>query len=380
MKKYLSKLLKPKYRSLNEIEVIESNIISNYTLLQKLQPQSHIIPVLKSNAYGHGLEEMIHILNKTKAKLVAVDSFPEAKQIYKKSSKQVLIIGEMPWEVYKHCNYKRTHFCIYNPETLNHLAQTRGKKKIHLFLNTGMNREGIKDLSKFIEENKENLFSKYIEITGVCSHLASAEDNTSDLTQKQEKNFLHKLKILETYNIKPEYIHLGNSAGTFVLNNSNYNAFRVGIGLYGYNVFSKNHPVYKKAQKLKPALRVYSSIVSKQKLEPGEIVSYNETFTAKTNTNIYTVPFGYQEGLDRKLSNQGKVKINNDFYPIAGSVCMNLSCINGSKQDFSKHKRVKVISEIKSNPNSVHNISKLTQTIPYEVLTNLKSDIRRRVV
>ncbi|PJA89748.1 MAG: alanine racemase [Candidatus Magasanikbacteria bacterium CG_4_9_14_3_um_filter_32_9] len=377
----LRKLKRPKYKTFNKIQIIRKNILSNLEYLQGLQKNAEIIPVLKSNAYGHGLKEMCQILNKTRVKMVAVDSFPEAQIVYKFSTKKVLIIGEMPKDVYKYCDFKRTEFCIYNLETFKHLSKFNKKIKIHLFVNSGMNREGIQDLELFLKNIEQDL--KKMEITGICSHFASA-DEESKLNKEQEEKFLKDLEILKSKNINPKYVHLGNSAGIFILKNEIFSAFRVGISLYGYNIFPKNHPSFIKSKKLKPALQLSSKITSIQKIKAGEKVSYNEKFKTEKNTTIATIPFGYYEGLDRRLSNKAEFLVKSahkDFYAkIAGRVCMNLVSIDCSNNKIKIGDEVEIISPNKNTENSVQNLAKKIGTIPYEVLVKLQGNIRREII
>ncbi|MCF6276732.1 MAG: alanine racemase [Candidatus Magasanikbacteria bacterium] len=377
----IRKLKKPKYKPFNKIQIIKKNILDNFEYLQSLSKSARIIPVLKSNAYGHGLKEMCKILDYTKAKIIAVDSFPEAQIVYKFSKKKVLIIGETPIDVYKYCNFKRTEFCVYNLKTFKHLTSLNKKIKIHLFLNSGMNREGIQNLELFLE-NIEQDFKK-VEITGICSHLASA-DEESKLNKNQENKFIKNIELLKSKGINPKYIHLGNSAGTFILKNKLFTAFRVGISMYGYNVFSQKHKEFEKGEKLKPALRLTSKITSIQKIEKGAGVSYNEKFEAKKNTTIAVIPFGYYEGLDRRLSNKAgfliKSSDGNFYAKIAGQVCMNLTSLDCGNNNVKIGDEVEIISPNKNAKNSIQNLAKQMDTIPYEVLVKLHGNIRREII
>ena len=295
----LKQLIKPKYQTLNKIEINRSAILKNYKLLQDSQKMATIFPVLKSNAYGHGLKELCQILNNSDAPMVIVDSFPEAQIVYHHFKRKVLILGEMPNKAYSYCDLQRSEFCVYNKESLKALAKL-GRAKIHLFINSGMNREGIKDLKSFLTENAK-LLNK-VDITGLCSHLASADEN-SNLNQAQLAKFLSDLEILKTAGFNPKWIHLGNSAAIFSLQNSKLNAYRSGLALYGYSPFSENNQNFNKTEKLQPALRLISTVVSLQELLPNESVSYNETYLAKNKNTVAVIPFGYYEGLDRSLSN-----------------------------------------------------------------------------
>ena len=145
----LRQLFKPRYQTLNVFEIKRQVILDNYKLLQANQPGAAIFPVLKSNAYGHGLSELCFILNDSEAPMVVVDSFPEAQTAYRYFKKKVLILGEMPAKAYSYCDLKRSEFCVYNQESLAVLAKM-GKAKIQLFVNSGMNREGVKDVKQFL--------------------------------------------------------------------------------------------------------------------------------------------------------------------------------------------------------------------------------------
>lgn len=366
------------YTTLNHIEIIEKNILFNVDYLQKLQPGKTLIPVLKSNAYGHGLAEVCRILNKTTIKMVAVDSFPEAQIVYNNSHKHVLLLSESTKDCYRYFNKNRTDFVVYNESTLRYLATLFKQPRIHLFINTGMNREGIKNLENFLISIKDILHK--VKIVGCCTHFASA-DMISGLNEKQENNFFASLQLLHSYNIFPEYIHAGNSAGVFILKNSRYTAFRPGLAIYGYNVFPPDHPAYPTAEKLLPSLKVISTVIAIQHIKKGEIVSYAETYKAKNDTNIAVIPFGYYEGLDRRLSNSGKILINNSFFTIAGRVCMNISCIDIKNNDHIKlGDKVIILSDKKNDKNSIDRTANLLTTIPYEVLVKLNPNIRRIIV
>lgn len=377
----IKQLLKPKYDSLNKIEISEEAILENYQLLKKEQPGAAIFPVLKSNAYGHGLKELCLILNKSEAPLVIVDSFPEAQIAYRYFKRKILILGEMPIKAYSYCSLKRTEFCVYNRESLKSLALL-GRAKIHLFVNSGMNREGIKDLSNFLKENQDLL--KKVEVVGFCSHLAASEDFTDESNSQQLEKFLNDLKNLKANGYNPTWIHLGNSAAVFSLKNKELTAFRSGIALYGYNPFSQDSIFFNQAENLKPALKLISTIVSVQDLEIGDKVSYNGTYKAVTKTTIAVIPLGYYEGLPKGLSNKGSLAAleekNKKYLKIAGKVCMNLSCLEVPKGCFKVGDLIEVISPNKDDNNSIRIFSSLTNTIPYELLVALQSNIRKQIV
>jgi alanine racemase len=377
----LKRIIKPKYKTLNKIEIKRSSIIYNFKVLQKEQPQAFILPVLKSNAYGHGLKELCEILNDTEAPMVALDSFPEAQVAYKYFKKRVLILGEMLSDAYSYCKLSRTDFCVYNSNSLKVLAEL-GRARVHLFVNSGMNREGIQDLATFLRDNKNTL--KKLKVVGLCSHLSSAEQSTGLQNQQQLNSFFKNLDILTTHGYNPEYVHLGNSAAIFTLQDKRLTAFRSGLALYGYNPLSSDQSSYQAAINLKPALTLTSTIVSIQSLQIGDPVSYNETYRAKQVTKVAVIPLGYYEGLNRELSNKAKFICHKNgeqfILPIVGKVCMNLTCLEIFNYNIKIGDKVEVISNNPQAINSVVNLANLSNQIPYDFLVKIQSNIRREIV
>lgn len=370
-------MFKPKYETLNRIEIDAVKIISNFNYLKSIQAGVEIFPVLKSNAYGHGLKEMCQILNQTSTKMVIVDSYPEAQIVYKYFSKKVLILGEMPLKAYNYAKFKRTEFIVYNESTLKYLSQFGKKAHVHLFINSGMNREGIQDIDQFIKDNK--VYLDKVEVSGFCSHLASADDRSA-LNVNQEDVFISGLTILREAGYFPRWVHLGNSAALSWADNKLLTAFRPGLALYGYSPFSDSEDYY---SHLKPALEAYSKVISIQQLTTGASISYGETYRLSKDSQIATIPFGYYEGLDRRLSNKAKLMIcgNSCFFArVAGRVCMNLTCLDVGSNNVQLGDEVKVISSDTGDYNSLDNLANIANTINYDILVKLQPNIRRVIL
>lgn len=383
---FFRKYLRARYRTLNKIFIDKNKLLFNLNLLKNIHPEAELIPVLKANAYGHGLKIVCKILNKTSVKTIAVDSYPEVQIALKYFKKNILLISEMSRETYAYCNLNKTEFCVYNEETLKFLANKFGKKiKIHLFFNTGMNREGIKEAKAYIDKNIKYL--RMVSLVGACSHLLASElGDTNEINRLQEKSFANIVSMLSDYGFRNLTTHLANSGGIFSLK-ENYSAYRAGISLYGFNILNKDHHNYQIAQKLQACLSLNSTIVSLSELKPGENVSYSFSYKTKKPCLIAVIPFGYFEGLSRKLSNKTYLRIKaqgEDIWgKIVGSVCMNLSCL---ELDI-KHKdivklgdNVEIISTDKKAKNFAKNLAKEEGTIVYETLSRLRENIRREII
>lgn len=384
MREFIRRLFRPKYKTLNIIEINAKQLLANYNYLRSLQSAAAMFPVLKSNAYGHGLKEVCQILNSTDAVMVAVDSYPEAQVAYHNFKGKVLILGEMPLKIYDYCLLKRTEFVVYNEETLRYLTRFGKQVQIHLFVNSGMNREGIQDLPAWLIRNKKYLDK--VQVSGLCSHLASA-DQDSALNVQQENNFAGALNDLRIAGFFPRWIHLGNSAAIFTLHNELLTAYRPGLAFYGYNPFSgqaNRREQEEKAARLKPALEVYSQIISLQEAKAGESVSYNENYHVREATTIGVIPFGYFEGLDRRLSNQAKFLVisakQNFWSPVAGKICMNLTCLDIGRRLVKIGDRVQIVSANSVDPNSIANLAGLSAMVIYELLVKFQANIRRKII
>lgn len=361
-----------KYFPLNRIEILSENITGNYRYLSSLYPGIKIAPVLKSNAYGHGIELIAKILDPLRPLFFCVDSLFEAHKILKTGVKTKILV--MGFTDPRNLTVKKLpfSFAVYDLEHLKGMLKHQPEAKIHLFVDTGMHREGIKidDLNDVFK-----IMGK-VNIEGLMSHFAMSEKYDSPLTLMQVKNFKKAREILEKFNINPKWVHLGASGG--FLNAKHFeeigNMARTGKALYGIDLSGK-------FKDLKLALRLKSTLVQIKDLDKDESVGYDFTYKAKKKMKIGILPIGYNDGLDRRLSNSGFVKIGNIFCPIIGRVSMNITTIDLSKvKNPFVGQEVIVISEVRGDINSAENIAKTIGTIPHDVLVGLSGEIKRGVV
>ncbi len=374
---YISK----KLDTFNLIEISKSAILHNYDYFQSIQPNCQIWPVLKSNAYGHGLTQVAQILKQREFAYIVVDSYYEALKVWQVSSQPVLLIGQSPNSNYKNFDFSRLAVVVYRLETIETLSSLDKHIKIHLKINTGLNRQGIRvdEVADFLKELKK--YPK-LELEGVCSHLASSDDEDKNtITFNQKELFLQAIKIIKENVFTPKYFHLANTGGTIRLEDNNiFNAVRLGLGLYGISPLAPQDTKSSLLEELKPALTFWSQIIHTIELEKGDEVSYGGTFVADKKMTIGLLPVGYYEVFTRKMSNKGCVSFEGKYLPLVGNICMNLSLCNIDGQNIKVGDRVQVISPEPSAKNSIYEIAKLNQTIPYEILVKIAESIRRVVV
>ena len=354
------------YQPLNLIEINEANLLANYDFFCKVgQTQGSVLteiwPVLKSNAYGHGIKEVAKILLKRKFEYFVVDGYHEVLEIRKITKRPVLMIGSIMPCNFSKIKWKNLAIMVQDKLTVKELGKLNKRIKIHLKINTGMNRQGIEinEIKKIIK-----LIKKYpkLELGGVFSHLAGVDDIG------QLKKFKKVIRIIEKMGFNLKYFHLAATAGASKIKDPKINAIRLGIGLYGIG------------KGLKPVLKLKSKIVKVRKIKKREKVGYGGEFVALKDTYIGLIPVGYFEGVDRRFGGKGVIKYKNKFYPIIGRVCMNMLMINFGSIKAKMFDSVEIFSNNKKDKNSIEKMAKIGGMIPYEILVEINSSIRRTVV
>lgn len=378
-KKLIRRLSANDYQSLNRIELKRQHVLHNVRYIQNQQPDQAIIPVLKANAYGHGLLAIAEILNSADCAFLAVDGYFEAAQIRDVTKHQVLVMGYTKPKNARLLDTKRCSFVVQDSAGLHALGALKRPVRIHLELNTGMNRLGL-DLGELADYLTTLKSYPKLHLEGIMTHLADADNDSSDaVTKMQVELFDRTSSHILSQGFTPTFFHIAQTAGSTKARSRYANAVRIGIGLYGINPLQKGDRHYTDLIGLQPVLRLTSTIIKTHDLKKGDRVSYNGTFTASHNMRIGILPLGYYEGLPRALSNTGCVSSGKKLLPIVGSICMNHTVIDLSGTQLHVNDEVVVIGDDSSMPNSVQLISQTHDIFSYECLANLSSSLRRVV-
>jgi alanine racemase len=368
-----------KYDTYNHIEISKSAILHNVVAFEKLSGKQ-VMPVLKGDAYGHGIQLVARALKGKRLPYIAVDGYFEALKIREVSPQPVLVMGMILPENYKRLAYTNFAFVVDNEAAIHALGKTKKHVKVHLECNTGMNRYGaepekLESLAKLIQSYKN------LELEGVMSHLADSDGNDQKTVDEAVKLFDACVEKVRSTGAEPSLIHIAQTAGSLKAHSKYANAVRVGIGTYGINPFSPSHALHEMLQQnLQPALKLESKISKIIELEKGDKVSYNYTFTAPRKMKIGILPLGYYEGMNRALSNVGHVKIGTSYAPIVGRVCMNHTMVSLEGIEASVGTPVVVYSDIASDKNSIDSIAKTHNLFNYNMLTALSSSVRRKLI
>jgi alanine racemase len=212
------------------------------------------------------------------------------------------------------------------------------------------------------------------------SHLADSDGPDPATVHAAVAAFDECVGAVHATGLRPQFVHVAQSAGSLKAESAYANTMRLGIGLYGLNPFGRRHAMSAKLSGLQPALRFISTVTKIIDLQPGDKVSYNYVFTAPHAMKIAVIPVGYYEGINRSLSNKGVVKIGKHFAPIVGRVCMNHTMLNLDGIDAKVGDEVVVYSDDPADKNAIDTIATEHSLFNYNLLTALSPDVRRQLV
>lgn len=383
MKRYLKRSVtgfhKKIYIPLNIAEINRGNILNNVRVFQQLNPTFKIMAVLKSNGYGHGLIQVASVLNAANIDFIAVDGYFEANRIRGVTRHRILVMGYILPDNIRLLDNKKCSFVVQDKKGLAALGSLGKKFRIHMEINTGMNRLGLQP--EEIEGYLDTL-AQYpdLRLEGIMTHLADADNSDGSYTDMQSKRFDETVELIQSRGYYPTYIHIAQSAGSTQCRSAQANSCRIGIGLYGISPLDKKDKRYLLLNELKPVLELKSTIIKVLDLKAGERVSYNGIYKTEQSTRIGILPLGYYEWVPRELSDKGFVTAGDYVLPIRGRVCMNHTMIDLTGTGLMSGDRVEVISANKDAINSIQSIASQYGLFNYELLTRLSESVRREIV
>lgn len=374
-------MFKQKPKPLSQITIYRQALIDNYNYFQKTHPQTIFAPVIKSNAYGHGLVEVAKIIDKyIKPPYVCVNDLVEAQSLQQNGIKTpILLLGYTPPHNFKTIRKLPFTFPVFDIETLKALNHYHPGTKVHIKIDTGMNRLGLKpnQWEEFIQAARQ---MDRLEFEGIYTHLSHADEKEGDdQTKKQLKIFKQALDDFRHWGFIFKWRHVANTAGASRLKTPDFNLSRLGLGFYGYSPFALSTPTGKKHQKhLKPALSLTSHIAQIKTLQTGEQVGYSGTFIAPNPMIIGILPIGYNDGLDRRLSNRGQAIVNQVVCNIIGRVSMNMTAIDLTQvTDPFVGQEVTIFSQKPSDSNTIEKAARKSHIICHDLLAGLNNNLAR---
>ena len=301
-------------------------IAHNFEEMKKnIADGTKIVAVIKADGYGHGAEAIARLIEGYEYIWgFAAATAEEAIQLKDAGVKKpVLILGLVFEEYFQELIQKevRMTVCDYDmAKALSEEAVRQGRQvHIHIGLDTGMSRIGFADKPESVEEIKRIAALSNIEIEGMFTHFARADETDKSPAEDQLKRYLAFVELLDKAGVQIPLKHCSNSAGIIRMPEANLNMVRAGITIYGIYPSAE---VERDIVKLIPAMELKSHVAFVKDLPAGTAISYGGTFASETDLRVATIPVGYADGYPRTLSNKGWVLIHGQKAPILGRICM----------------------------------------------------------
>lgn len=330
--------------------------------------ETKIMPVVKADAYGHGLIPVAQTLVQAGAAFLAVSYVEEGIKLRAAGVNVpiVVLLGVLRAEIEAVFSYKLTPV-VYRLEVARALSEAAQKYKktlpVFVKIDTGMGRLGVfyKEAYDFL---KTVSHLPGLKVVGVTSHLALAETD-EEFTKIQIKRFKTVLETAQTLGLELKFNHIANSAASLQYQDSHFQVVRPGLSIYGIYPL----PSLKEKLTLKPVMSFKTRVIYLKWLPARAGVSYGHTFITPRPTKVAVIPIGYDQGLFRQLSNKGEVLIKGKRAPIIGTICMHLTMIDVTSIDgVDIGEEVVILGKQGKEEITANEIAQKAGTISYDVL------------
>ncbi len=367
----ISEVLQQKaHRTVLEINL--DALVDNLNAFRSLLPgDTKIMVVVKAFSYGSGDVEIAKLLQHQRVDCLAVAVADEGKELRQAGvTLPILVMNPEPHSFRQMIDYQLEPN-LYSIELAGEFARAVDLHAlphfpVHLKVDTGMNRLGIKSDDEIGQMLELFRFNPQLRLQSVFSHLAASEDPSSDqFTVAQIQRFEEVCERISRSIGYPVVRHILNSAGIERFNRFRFEMVRLGIGLYGVGCGSLH---------LKPVGRLKSVISQTKEVVPGETIGYNRTGKMLQKSRIAVLPVGYADGLDRRLGNGiGRIFVNGKYAPYVGNICMDMCMADITGIDCKPGDEVEIFGEHLT----VEEMAKAAGTIPYEILTGISQRVKR---
>ncbi|MCK4413883.1 MAG: alanine racemase [Candidatus Eisenbacteria sp.] len=383
----------------SRIEISRGALRRNFRFLKtQVGAQTRISSVIKGNAYGHGIGIFVPLAEECGIRHFSVFSADEALRTHqsRRAESDIAIMGYIADEAIEWAISEGIEFYVFDLgrlEAAGRVAARVGQPaRIHLALETGMNRTGFDEpeLERAVEYIQAHPDAFTIE--GLCTHFAGAESVANHVrvrAQFDRYNAMHAW--LDAQGIRARYRHVACSAAALTYPDTLLDMVRLGIAQYGLwpsaetrmRHFQRNsgNSEHRFVDPLSRVMRWSSRIMSIKRVKPGDFVGYGTSYLVTRNQCLAAVPVGYYHGFPRSLSNLGHVLVNGRRAPVVGVVNMSAIMVDITDcADVQRGDEVVIIGRQKRGVITVSSFGDLTRNVNYEVLTRVPAEIPRCVV
>ena len=373
---------------LSYIEISRQNLLHNFSQFRKfVHPRVKIVSLVKANAYGHGMPQVVSILE-DQADYFQVDDLLELEEIRKITQKPVLVFGCVAKDELEHAIALNGTLAVYDRERsaiINTIGERVGRKiKVHIKIDANLGRQGVlaHEAEGFVQYLKTLAF---LDVEGVYAHFANIED-TSDFShaQKQIKAFHGAVDVFKTNGFADVMTHISASSGILVYekNEGKSDLVRLGISQFGMWPSEDLRQRFEDERfTLKPIMRWVTHIAQVKTVPAGYSIGYGLTHVTERETKIAVIPQGYSDGYDRGFSNCGDVLIGTKRCRVLGRVAMNMFVADVSQvEGVQAEDEVVLLGKQGSEEITAEELAEKIGTINYEITTRILSSLPRKVV
>jgi alanine racemase len=360
------------------VEVDLGRLTENFQAIRQHVAPAKVMPILKANAYGHGLLRVAQLMEELGADYIGVAVLEEGILLREHSIQTpILVLGgilgnQIPGFLKHHLTI--TASSVEKLCQVEEIATQMGvRAKVHLKIDTGMERIGVHYYSSqtLLETAMK---CKWVEIEGIFSHFANADLVDMSDAHNQLERFYEALYFYEKHSLPlPPLRHMANSPAILQLPQARFDMVRPGLLLYG--VYPS--PEIPHIVNVRPALSWKSRVVYFKVIQPGHPVGYGSTWQSDHMIRAVTVPVGYGDGYFRSMSNKARVLLRGKQYPVIGRISMDQIVVNIEWDSAYNDDEVILIGESGSESISCENLAEWAGTIPYEILTNINTRVPR---
>jgi len=354
------------------LEVNLTQLKKNLEAIRAHVAPAKVMPMVKANAYGHGVDGVAPFIEPF-VDYFGVALVEEGIRLRELGIKKPILVagGTLIEQLSAFLEYDLT-LSASSPDLLtaaDELAEsTRKRLKVHLKIDTGMERLGVHDYEAEAFLGKSTACS-HLEVEGIYTHLANSEAPDKKYSLLQLERFQEVLRFYEKRSLPMPTRHVCNSGGILNLPEARFEMVRPGVLFYGvYPGREVNRTV-----EVKPALTWRSRVAYSKITRPGRPVSYGSLWQADRPARIVTVPCGYADGYFRRMTNRAQVIVNGKKYPQVGRICMDQFMVNLGDDRAEVGDEVILLGE----GITVEDFAEWTGTNEYEVMTNISARVPR---
>jgi alanine racemase len=361
-----------------QVAVNLDHLAENYRAIRDHVAPAKMMPVVKANAYGHGMVRAARLYQSLGADCIGVAVLEEGILLRESQiTIPILVMGGILGNQVPHFLKHDLTLAASSVERLRQVDESAGRMglraRVHLKIDTGMERIGVHyyNAEPFLETA---LSCENVDVEGIFSHFANAESADLSHARLQLERFQ---KVLEYYSrrgiSRPRLCHIANSGAILQLPEARFDMVRPGILLYGVYP-SEDVP---KNIHVRPALSWKSRVVYFKIIRPGHPVGYGSTWVSDHPVHAVTVPVGYGDGYFRSMSGKARVLIQGKRYPVIGAISMDQIVVNLESDSAYSDDEVVMIGEMDGESITCEDLADWAGTIPYEILTNINTRVPR---